>query len=156
MLKESSLLIWLFSRIVRVIERSSKCLTRTTSENLIQRTYLLPRFLHDFDARLVHVSHLQSHRDKPLYLKTQIVPAAWHHQHHEVRVLNQNRNPMLKMLRPTSSRPHMLRSPNWWKISNGSNLSREHARIFFLTSSALTLSMIRPVSKFNKGARKFY
>ena len=122
MLKGSSLLIWLSSKIVRVIEKSSKCSTRATSENLVQHTYLLPRFLHDFDARLIHVLHVQRHLDKPLSLKTPIVPAARHQQPHRVRLPNQNRNRTLKTLRPTSSRLHIPQSPNGWKTSNGSIL----------------------------------
>ena len=73
MLTRSSLLIWPSSKIVRVIEKSSKCLRCSTSANLIQHTYLSPPFSHDFGTRPIRKSHLRRHLDKPSCLRIQIV-----------------------------------------------------------------------------------
>jgi len=65
---------------------------------------------------------LQHHQARQLFLKTQIFPVARRQRPHQVRLPNRKGSCLLKMLRPTYSRPHTSRSPNGWRVSSGSIL----------------------------------
>ena len=103
-----------------VIRKYWKCYPAWTLWDSIQHTYRLLTSLHDFDARLIVKLHLQRHLDRWPCLRIQIVLVA---RHHQVPPPNRNRNRMLKMLRPTSSRPHTLQSSNGWRVLSGSILT---------------------------------